>query len=72
MRNTLLVLFLLALGAAWAADPLVGPGKIGEKDDKGHVKGVDTGAGPHRKFNMQLERQVDPKKADKKLPEKKG
>ena len=60
MRNTLLILFLLACGAAWAADPLVGPGKVGEKDEKGHVKGADTGAGPHKHFNQQqFERRVD-------------
>jgi hypothetical protein len=59
MRNTLLIISLLALGTAWAADPLVGPGKVGEKDEKGHVKGVDTGAGPHRHSTQQLERRVD-------------
>ena len=60
MRNTLLILFLLAFGAAWAADPLVGPGKVGEKDEKGHVKGVDSGAGPHKHFNQQqFERRTD-------------
>jgi hypothetical protein len=59
MRNSLLILCLLFLGAAWAADPLVGPGKVGEKDEKGHVKGVDAGAGPHLHFNQQFERRVD-------------
>src|SRR5215213_9766602 len=50
MRNILRMLcvaFSLLAAAAWAADPLVGPGKVGEKDAKGHVKGADTGAGPH-------------------------
>jgi Mg-chelatase subunit ChlI len=62
MRNILILLSLLfSVGAstAWAADPLVGPGKVGEKDAKGHVKGVDAGAGPHRHFNQQFERRVD-------------
>ena len=62
MRNILAILLLSALGAAWAADqgPLVGPGVVGEKDEKGHVKGADTGAGPHLRFNqMQLERRTD-------------
>jgi len=62
MRNILVILSVFILGAAWAADqgPLVGPGVVGEKDEKGHVKGADTGAGPHRNFNqMQLERRVD-------------
>ena len=59
MRNILLTISFAALGAAWAADPLVGPGKVGEKDEKGHVKGVDAGAGPHRHFNQQFERRVD-------------
>ena len=59
MRNILLILSFAALGSAWAVDPLVGPGKVGEKDEKGHVKGADTGAGPHRHFNQQFERRVD-------------
>jgi hypothetical protein len=62
MRNILAILLLSALGAAWAADqgPLVGPGVVGEKDEKGGVKGADAGAGPHLRFNqMQLERRVD-------------
>jgi hypothetical protein len=62
MRNILVILPVFFLGAAWAASqgPLVGPGVVGEKDEKGHVKGADTGAGPHRSFNqMQLERRVD-------------
>jgi hypothetical protein len=61
MRNILAILMLSA-GAAWAAGqgPLVGPGVVGEKDEKGGVKGADAGAGPHLKFNqMQLERRVD-------------
>ena len=59
MRNTLLILSLLAFGATWATgpafavDPLVGPGKVGEKDEKGHVRGADTGAGPHLHFRQQ-------------------
>ena len=65
MRNTSLILFLLAFGAAWATDPafavdpLVGPGKVGEKDDKGHVRGADTGAGPHLHFRQQPAPRVD-------------
>ena len=61
MRNILAILLLSALGAAWAADqgPLVGPGVVGEKDEKGGVKGADAGAGPHKRFNMQLERRAD-------------
>ena len=62
MRNILAILLLSALGAVWAADqgPLLGPGNVGEKDEKGGVKGADAGAGPHRNFNqMQLERRVD-------------
>jgi hypothetical protein len=55
----LLLLSILILGAAWAADPLVGPGKVGEKDEKGHVKGVDSGAGPHRHSTQQFERRAD-------------
>ena len=58
MRNILLILSLVA-AAAWAADPLVGPGKVGEKDAKGHVKGADTGAGPHKHFKQQFERRGD-------------
>ena len=59
MRNIFLIVSIFALGAAWAADPLVGPGKVGEKDEKGHVKGVDSGAGTHRHFNQQFERRAD-------------
>ena len=62
MRNILAILSLCVLGTAWAASPgpLLGPGNVGEKDEKGHVKGADTGAGPHKRFNqMQLERRVD-------------
>jgi hypothetical protein len=61
MRNTFLVVFtMIFFGSAWAIDPLVGPGKVAaEKDEKGHVKGADAGEGPHRHFNMQLERRVD-------------
>jgi hypothetical protein len=50
MRNIFLISSLFLLGSAWAADPLVGPGKVGEKDEKGHVRGADSGAGPHRSF----------------------
>ena len=74
MRNILLILSLVA-AAAWAADPLVGPGKVGEKDAKGHVKGADTGAGPHKHFKQQFERRADrPEEAvekDKKEKEEK-
>lgn len=49
----------LVAAAAWAADPLLGPGKVGEKDAKGHVKGADSGAGPHKHFNQQIERRAD-------------
>jgi len=59
MRNIFLIVSIFALGTAWAVDPLVGPGKVGEKDEKGRVKGVDTGAGQHRHFNQQFERRVD-------------
>ena len=59
MRNFAFIL-ALACTAAWAADPLVGPGKVGEKDEQGHVKGADAGAGPHEHFQQQLERRVDP------------
>jgi hypothetical protein len=79
MRNILrmsFVAFSLLAAAAWAADPLVGPGKVGEKDAKGHVKGADTGAGPHKHFNQQLERRADrPEEAvekDKKEKEEKA
>jgi hypothetical protein len=58
MRNILLTLCLVAV-TAWAADPLVGPGKVGEKDAKGHVKGANAGAGPHKHFKQQFERRVD-------------
>ena len=75
MRNILLILSLVA-AAAWAADPLVGPGKVGEKDAKGHVKGADTGAGPHKHFKQQFERRADrPEEAvekDKKEKEEKA
>ena len=59
LRNTLALVLALALGSAWAVDPLVGPGKVGEKDEKGHVKGANAGAGPHRSFNEQYEGRVD-------------
>jgi len=77
MRNILVIFSVFFLGAAWAAGqgPLVGPGVVGEKDEKGHVKGADTGAGPHLRFNqMQLERRVDrpaqENKEDKETKEK--
>jgi hypothetical protein len=49
------------LSTAWAVDPLVGPGKVGEKDEKGGVKGATAGAGPHLHFKneQQLQRRVD-------------
>ena len=76
MRNILLTLMLSSLGTAWAAGqgPLVGPGVVGEKDEKGHVRGADTGAGPHLRFNqMQLERRVDrPEEAVEKENREKG
>lgn len=56
LRNTVLLCSILACGTAWAVDPLVGPGKVGEKDQKGHVKGANAGAGPHRSFTEQYER----------------
>jgi len=61
MRNILVILMVSFLGSAWAAGPgpLLGPGNVGEKDEKGGVKGADAGAGPHRHFNMQLERRAD-------------
>ena len=58
-RNTLPWLLALAVASAWAVDPLVGPGKVGEKDEKGHVKGANAGAGPHRSFNEQYQGRVD-------------
>jgi hypothetical protein len=70
MRNTFLILSLLVLGVAWAAhDPLVGPGVVGEKDEKGHVRGADTGAGPHRSFNLRPAPRVDPAAGKKKKPQ---
>ena len=76
MRNILAILMLSSLGAAWAAGqgPLVGPGVVGEKDEKGGVKGADAGAGPHLRFNqMQLERRVDrPEEAVEKENREKG
>jgi hypothetical protein len=77
MRNILAILVLSALGSAWAADqqgPLVGPGVVGEKDEKGGVKGADAGAGPHLRYNhMQLERRVDrPEEAVEKENREKG
>jgi|KBSMisStaDraftv2_1062788.scaffolds.fasta_scaffold17832_4 hypothetical protein len=74
LRNTLPLLLALALGSAWAIDPLVGPGKVGEKDPKGGVKGADAGAGPHLGFTEQYERRVDrPEQAvEKEQKEKAG
>src|SRR3954464_4526748 len=57
MRNILLMLSLVA-AAAWAADPLLGPGNVGEKDAKGHVKGAEGGK-TNRTFKPQLERRAD-------------
>ena len=78
MRNILAILSVSLLGTAWAASqgPLLGPGNVGEKDEKGGVKGADAGAGPHKRFNqMQLERRVEPEKKqkpEKARPEKPG
>ena len=67
LRNTLPLLLALAVGSAWAIDPLVGPGKVGEKDP-------DAGAGPHLGFTEQYERRVDrPEQAvEKEQKEKAG
>jgi hypothetical protein len=77
MRNIFLAVAAVAFAsAAWAADPLVGPGKVGEKDDQGQVKGANAGAGPHEHFQPQLERRVDPPQeqiaAEKKAQAKKA
>jgi hypothetical protein len=76
MRNILAILSVFLLGTAWAAShgPLLGPGNVGEKDEKGGVKGADAGAGPHLRFNqMQLERRADrPEEALEKENREKG
>jgi hypothetical protein len=65
MRNLLALLAALAVGlgsalAQQGTGPLLGPGNVGEKDEKGRVKGAGAGEGPHLDFNhMQLERRVD-------------
>lgn len=65
MRNVpaILAALVLGLGAAQAqqqpSGPLLGPGNVGEKDEKGRVKGAGAGEGPHREFNQQFERRVD-------------
>src|SRR5215210_5355633 len=76
MRNILRMLcvaFSMLAAAAWGADPLLGPGNVGEKDAKGHVKGAEGGK-TNRTFKPQLERRVDtPEEAvEKAKKEKEG